>query len=200
MPPLVLGFASTTDYTTWLDPKETQSVIAKPYATLNQLLEALITQSIDALALDLKWVQDPTWFEGIFETAAARSIPVILLTHYMEPKMWFLSELHHLFANNEVSSCIQIQTDRENTVIHRGQHLALAPRAQQLLNILIANPGRALTLSHINTEATNRRLETWSPDTLKATVHIIRNTIGPEHIKTIRGFGYIFQNCAADPE
>jgi two-component system alkaline phosphatase synthesis response regulator PhoP len=83
--------------------------------------------------------------------------------------------------------------DREKVVVTRGgEEIELAKKEFELLNLLISKPGKVFTREEIFNKV-------WGTDVIVGNrtidVHIrkLREKIGDDYIKTIKGIGYRFE-------
>jgi DNA-binding winged helix-turn-helix (wHTH) protein len=188
-----MGYVSVTPITDFL-PTTIATVRLRHLDTINQVLHALISHEVDLFAVEVSWFSDPKECDAVIETATKHAIPVILLTRYVQSGISELTTLdpaEFLTKRYAPVSCVEFSPD----VSHRGRIVSLSSRAIQLLAIFVTYPGQVLRLMDINQESQSRHVASWTTHSLKAAIHAITQELGTDHIKNVRGFGYIFQSC-----
>ncbi|HRG88069.1 MAG TPA: response regulator transcription factor [Chitinophagales bacterium] len=119
------------------------------------------------------------------------------ITKPIKPRV-FISRIKALLRrleSNESSSKLQvgdIEIDRERyIVIKSGQEISLPRKEFELMNLLVSKPGRVFKREEILSKV-------WGNDTIVGDrtidVHIrkLREKIGDDYFKTIKGIGYKF--------
>lgn len=119
------------------------------------------------------------------------------ITKPIKPRV-FISRIRALLRrleSNENSSKLQvgdIEIDRERyIVIKSGQEISLPRKEFELMNLLVSKPGRVFKREEILSKV-------WGNDTIVGDrtidVHIrkLREKIGDDYFKTIKGIGYKF--------
>ncbi len=193
MPPVTMGYISVKPITDFL-PTTTATVRLRRLDTINQVLHALVCREVDLFAVEVGWFSDPKECDAVIETATNHGIPVVLLTRYVQSGISQLTSVdpaEFLTKRYAPLSCVEFSPH----LSHRGQVLSLSSRAIQLLAIFMTYPEQVLRLVDINQESQSRHLTPWTTHSLKAALHSITHELGADHIKNVRGFGYIFHSC-----
>lgn len=193
MRPFTMGYASVTPITDFL-PTTIATVRLRRLDTINQVLHGLVSREIDLFAVEVGWFSDPKECDAVIETATNHGIPVILLTRYIQSGIARLTSLdptEFLTKRYASPSCVTFAPN----ISHKGQGLSLSSRAIQLLAIFVTYSGQVLRLADINHESQSRHITPWTSYSLKAAIHSITQELGVDHMKNVRGFGYMFQSC-----
>ncbi|SMC02094.1 Transcriptional regulatory protein, C terminal [Sulfobacillus thermosulfidooxidans DSM 9293] len=191
------GYVSPEPLSHYL-PTAQALVPIRRFETINQILHALIHHQITCLAINVQGLPDTATFSAVLETAETEGIPILLLTHYLQSKMWQITPVQSTapmlsqFTQSPTPSCLTLWP----VVRHHHHPVDLAPRAIALLSILATYADQVLSLSQINEEAQHRGIPPWTAQSLRVTVHHLNHHLRPLHIVTHRGYGYRFIPCA----
>ncbi len=169
------------------------------FDTLNQMIEALGQRRLRCLAIDPQALPDAPSLAAILETAHRYGVPVVLLTHYLQPTLWHLTVVNRPDAWASLwtmPSCVQLWP----AVAHHGDPVSLTPRLRELLAIFATYPGRILTLSAINAEAVQRGVRPWTAQNLRTVIAALNQRLLPPHVQTRRHAGYLFTPCSPNRE
>lgn len=105
---------------------------------------------------------------------------------------------YHAFQDNRKFICQGLEIDYQNYEIRKnGLEVALSAKEKQLLMYMVANPNRVFSLDALYSEVWGSES---NGDTRRVMVHISNlrkkienNPLDPHMIKTVRGFGYMFE-------
>ena len=97
------------------------------------------------------------------------------------------------FENAEVNEVGGLQIDRERYLVRRGKEEIIFPRKEfELLALLVSKPGKVFTRDEILNKV-------WGGDvvvgdrTIDVHIRKLREKLGEEYIKTVKGVGYKFE-------
>ncbi|PSR25607.1 MAG: hypothetical protein C7B47_12015 [Sulfobacillus thermosulfidooxidans] len=193
---MMCGYVSTGSIGEYL-PSAQALVPVRRLDTINQILDALVHHQITCLAIEVHAMHDAPTLSAVLETAHTYAVPVLLLTHYLQPSVWRVAASHPSRVVDQWftrPSCVQLWP----SVRHQNQPLALSPRATALLAILATYPDHVLSLAAINEEATHRGVRPWTSQSVRMTVHDLNRRLQPVHIHLRRHVGYLFHPCPHD--
>ncbi len=168
----------------------------KELSSVHQVFEVLRSQTVDVLALELKWFEDTAWMAAILEQSWTTPVGIVLLVEY-EQRQWLPVARKDFSAElclPEAFGCVRIDIEH-HTVWHQGRELSLPWRAAELLAVLGQRPGIPVTLDAVNQVSAEIGWPTWTESTTKVAVHQIRRALGESHVETIRRHGYLFAPC-----
>jgi two-component system alkaline phosphatase synthesis response regulator PhoP len=122
------------------------------------------------------------------------------ITKPIKPKV-FTSRIHALFRRynvhessdqSKVTNVGDLQIDREKYVVYQsGNKISLPRKEFELLSLLASKPGKVFTRDEILERV-------WGSDiivgdrTIDVHIRKLREKLGEEHIKTVKGIGYKF--------
>lgn len=111
-----------------------------------------------------------------------------------------LSRVQALFRRQRTSSRPAqtgngfIRLDRERYLVFKGKDTIVLPRKEfELLELLVASPRKVYTRSEIYREIWGGEFGTKNR-TIDVHIRKLREKIGEEHIKTVKGVGYCFES------
>ncbi|MFT4562363.1 MAG: DNA-binding response OmpR family regulator [Gammaproteobacteria bacterium] len=92
----------------------------------------------------------------------------------------------------------------ERTVLQNGQPLELTSTEFDVLDVLIRHAGKVVEKAQVSQAALNRKLGRYDRS-IDMHISRLRRKLGVlpgggERIKTVRGTGYLYVRCAADPD
>jgi two-component system alkaline phosphatase synthesis response regulator PhoP len=111
----------------------------------------------------------------------------------------FLSRIKALLRRFHVRTPVRnnlhgIVIDRERYLIKKGSQEILLPRKEfELMSLLFYSPRKVFTRKEIYTEVWGGDMEI-SNRTIDVHIRKLREKIGENHIKTVKGIGYRFEN------
>jgi DNA-binding response OmpR family regulator len=145
--------------------------------------------------------------------------PVIMITAYQDTahlkkgfdlgcddyikKPFDLEELHHRIKNLAkryaiedervltISSKIKLLKDK-NTIVKDGQNYEISKKENMILAYLFTHKGRTISFDELIQNIWQYN-EIPSETTIRVYIKNLRNILGKEKIKTIRGFGYCYE-------
>jgi two-component system alkaline phosphatase synthesis response regulator PhoP len=87
-----------------------------------------------------------------------------------------------------------IAIDRERYIVKKGSDEILLPRKEfELMSLLISSPRKVFTRKEIYNEVWGGEMD-MSNRTIDVHIRKLREKIGEDHIKTVKGIGYRFEN------
>ncbi|MFI5149021.1 MAG: response regulator transcription factor [Bacteroidia bacterium] len=102
--------------------------------------------------------------------------------------------LRRFKLRNEHTSSHGIAVDRERYLVKKGSKEILLPRKEfELMSLLISSPRKVFTRKEIYTEVWGGDMD-MSNRTIDVHIRKLREKIGEDHIKTVKGIGYRFEN------
>ncbi len=164
----------------------------------SQIFAQLRRPAVDALALELRWLENTAWLSAILEEAVQASLPIIMLSEYTKRQWLFVTSDGNPLALCPIENlgCVRVDFPTRQ-LFHHGIAVPLPWRSLQLL-ALLGQGTAAYTLDALNTVSDEVGWPQWTEQTIKAAVHQIRRVLGDSHVQTLRRHGYAFVPCIAD--